>query len=48
MERVERKQKSIPIEIKPSESILNNNIIKTIAYSLIASISVLSISFLYF
>ena len=45
MERVERKQKSKSIDIKPTESILNNNIMKTIAYSLIASISVLSISF---
>lgn len=45
MERVERKQKRRPIDISPSESILNNNIIKTISYSLIASISVLSISF---
>ena len=45
MERVERKQRRRPIDIKPSESILNNNIIKTITYSLIASISVLSISF---
>jgi len=45
MERVERKQRRRPVEIKPSESILNNNIMKTITYSLIASISVLSISF---
>lgn len=45
MERVERKQKRRPLDITPSESILNNNIIKTITYSLIASISVLSISF---
>jgi archaeal flagellar protein FlaJ len=45
MERVERKQKRRPVDIKPSEPILNNNIVKTISYSLIASISVLAISF---
>jgi len=52
MERVERKYKKTekkykkPISsLKPSESILNNNILKTISFSLIASISVLSISF---
>ncbi|MBT8251397.1 MAG: type II secretion system F family protein, partial [Nitrosopumilus sp.] len=31
--------------IEPTESILNNNILRTITYSLIASISVLSMSF---
>ncbi len=45
MERIERKQKREFSEIKPSQSILDSNIIKTITYSLIASISVLSISF---
>ena len=45
MERVERKQKRKVVNLKPSEPVLNNNIIKTVAYSLIASISVLSISF---
>lgn len=45
MERVERKQKRPISNLKPSESILNNNILKTISFSLIASISVLSISF---
>ena len=52
MERVERKYKRTEKKYKkpisnltPSESILNNNILKTISFSLIASISVLSISF---
>jgi len=33
--------------LEPTESILNNNILKTITYSLIASISVLSMSFFF-
>ena len=46
MERVERKQKRKEISIvQPSESILSNNILKTLSFSLIASISVLSMSF---
>jgi flagellar protein FlaJ len=46
MERVERKQKKKEIStLEPSESILNNNILKTLSFSLIASISVLSMSF---
>ena len=46
MERVERKQKSKQImKLEPSESILSNNILRTLSFSLIASISVLSMSF---
>jgi len=45
MERVERKHKRPVSNLEPSKSILTNNIIKTISFSLIASISVLSISF---
>lgn len=46
MERVERKQKRRrPVKLEPSESILSNNILRTISFSLIASISVLSMSF---
>ena len=46
MERVERKQKRKEIgSVEPSESILSNNILKTLSFSLIASISVLSMSF---
>jgi flagellar protein FlaJ len=46
MERVERKQNRKEISIvQPSESILSNNILKTLSFSLIASISVLSMSF---
>jgi flagellar protein FlaJ len=46
MERVERKQKRKEIStVQPSESILSNNILKTLSFSLIASISVLSMSF---
>ena len=46
MERVERKQKKRQvIKLEPSESILSNKILKTLSFSLIASISVLSMSF---
>ena len=46
MERVERKQKRKEISIvQPSESILSSKILKTLSFSLIASISVLSMSF---
>ena len=46
MERVERKQKrKQSMKLEPSESILNNNILRTLSFSLIASISVLSMSF---
>ena len=46
MERVERKQKKRQvIKLEPSESILSNNILRTLSFSLIASISVLSMSF---
>jgi len=42
MQRVERKQKK---ELEPSQSILKNDILRTVSFSLIASISVLSMSF---
>jgi len=42
MEVVKRKQTS---NLEPSESILKNNILKTITFSLVASISVLAMSF---
>lgn len=46
MERVERKQKrKQSMKLEPSESILNNNILRTLSFSLIASISVLAMSF---
>ena len=50
MERVVRKEKrkekrKQSINLKPTESILKNDILKTLAFSLIASISVLSMSF---
>lgn len=45
MERVERRQKKIPRNLQPNESILKNEILKTGIFSLIASISVLSMSF---
>ena len=46
MERVERKQERKQIiKLEPSESILSNNILRTLSFSLIASISVLSMSF---
>ena len=46
MERVERKQKRKQIDtLEPKESILKNEILKTLTFSLIASISVLSMSF---
>jgi len=45
MERVERKQKRKPVKLEPSLSILSNNILKTIGFSLIGAISVLGISF---
>jgi flagellar protein FlaJ len=46
MERVGRKQERKQImKLEPSESILSNNILKTLSFSLIASISVLSMSF---
>ena len=46
MQRTERKQKrKHEKELEPTQSILKNNILKTVSFSLIASISVLSMSF---
>jgi flagellar protein FlaJ len=45
MERVERKKKKIFTGLEPKQSILKNEILKTVTFSLIASISVLSMSF---
>jgi len=42
MLRVKRKQEK---ELEPTQSILKNNIVKTVSFSIIASISVLSMSF---
>jgi flagellar protein FlaJ len=50
MEVVKRKEKETRKKfrtLEPTESILNNNILRTITYSLIASISVLSMSFFF-
>ena len=46
MQRAERKQKvKHEKELEPSQSILKNNILRTVSFSLIASITVLSMSF---
>jgi flagellar protein FlaJ len=45
MERVERKKKKTFTGLEPKQSILKNEILKTVTFSLIASISVLSMSF---
>ena len=46
MQRAERKQKrNQKKELEPTQSILKNNILKTASFSLIASVSVLSMSF---
>ncbi len=46
MQRTERKQKRKQgKELEPTQSILKNDILKTLSFSLIASISVLSMSF---
>ena len=46
MQRAERKQKrNQKKELEPTQSILKNNILKTVSFSLIASVSVLSMSF---
>jgi len=46
MQKVERKQKiKHKKELEPSQSILKNNILRTVSFSLIASITVLSMSF---
>jgi len=46
MQRIQRKQKrKHEKELEPTQSILKNNILKTVSFSLIASISVLSMSF---
>ncbi|MFQ5475397.1 MAG: type II secretion system F family protein [Nitrosopumilus sp.] len=46
MQKSDRKQKrKKEIKLEPKQSILQNNILKTISFSLIASISVLSMSF---
>ena len=46
MQRAERKQKrKEKKELEPTQSILKNDILKTVSFSLIASISVLSMSF---
>ena len=46
MERVERKQKKkTRMKLEPKQSILKNEILKTLTFSLIASITVLSMSF---
>jgi len=42
MQRVKRKQEK---ELEPTQSILKNEIVKTVSFSIIASISVLSLSF---
>ncbi|MCH7647495.1 MAG: type II secretion system F family protein [Thaumarchaeota archaeon] len=42
MQRVKRKQEK---ELEPTQSILKNDIVKTVSFSIIASISVLSMSF---
>ena len=46
MQRAERKQKEkLEKELEPTQSILKNNILRTVSFSIIASISVLSMSF---
>ncbi len=46
MQKSERRQnRKQGKELEPTQSILNNNVLKTVSYSLIASISVLSMSF---
>ena len=46
MEKVERKRKiTKEVKLEPTQSILKNDILKTLTFSLIASVSVLSISF---
>ena len=45
MERAETRQKKVTRNLQPNESILKNEILKTGIFSLIASISVLSMSF---
>ncbi len=46
MQRIERKQKrKQKKELEPTQSILKNDILRTVSFSLIASISVLSMSF---
>jgi len=46
MQRTDRKQKRKEVkELEPTQSIFKNNFLKTISFSLIASISVLSMSF---
>ena len=46
MEKVERKRKiTKEVKLEPTQSILKNEILKTLTFSLIASVSVLSISF---
>jgi flagellar protein FlaJ len=45
MERVERKKKKVFTGLQPKQSILKNEILKTVIFSLVASISVLSMSF---
>ncbi|HSG82940.1 MAG: type II secretion system F family protein [Nitrosopumilus sp.] len=45
MERIERKKKKTFIGLQPKQSILKNEILKTVTFSLVASISVLSMSF---
>ena len=44
MERVERRRKR-PIELEPKQSILKNEILKSAIFSIVASISVISMSF---
>ncbi len=46
MERVERKQKKkVGMKVEPKQSILKNEILKTLTFSLIASVTVLSMNF---
>jgi flagellar protein FlaJ len=45
MERIERKKKKTFTGLQPKQSILKNEILKTVTFSLVASISVLSMSF---
>jgi len=46
MKRVQNKQKrKRVVKIEPKESILKNEILKTVTFSIIASLSVISMSF---
>ncbi len=48
MQRAEKEQnRKQGKELEPTQSILKNNFLKTVTFSLIASISVLSMSFIF-